>query len=140
MKRIADMHAAIIDGSSEIRIYRLVDDNTGETYFVFEEIVDYHPQSYICVYKYPDVNPRIFSLIDLIEWYCDGDRFEDDLMKAPHLQRNGNIYHIDPGDLIGAILEDTNDSALPADAPIPNQDFYDNHIFIARAPNTPPRS
>jgi hypothetical protein len=140
MKRIADIHGAIIDGSSEIRIHTVVDDDAEETYFIFEEIVDFHPESYIRVYKDPDVNPRIFSLIDLIEWYCDGERFEDNLIKAPHLQRNGNIYHIDAADLIGAVLDDFSDPVLPASAPIPNQEFYDTRIIIARAPDTPPRS
>ena len=43
MKRIADIHRAVIDGSSEIGIYRIVDDDTGEVYFIFEETIDFHP-------------------------------------------------------------------------------------------------
>ena len=130
MKHIIDVFCAVLDGSADITIYVIFDNVTNEKWYLFEEILDFHPQTYNYLYKCPDVNPRIYMIIDLIEKLCGGIRYEDGMMLSPHLLRNGRcIYHRDVQDIIGlSINDDFVANVLPINAPICNQEFWDTHL------------
>jgi len=129
MKKITDFFITTLDSCKDIQIFIVIDTDTGDKYFRLEDQIVYKPIPEIRVYKYPDVNPLIFKIMDIIEQKCGESRFHDDgFMKAPHLF-NAYIYRYDATDIIGRFVnDDFVDEVLSADVPIPYQEYYDDKL------------
>lgn len=96
-----------------------IDQLTGDKYFIYTTTGDVEEE---IVYKYPDVNPIVYQVLNLIQ--AKGDSFinENSMLCGPHLCRNSPTkYAICP--VVKGQLHLVDLPVSPATAPVMHQEF-----------------